>query len=184
MYYILGTIYTLQQFQWNFWCRLVHQLSVQWCQGYQRTPGKWRRGHLESSYDACSQEVLLHLLSDSSATCVYEEERELFRIGWFLVLHSLLAKLIHNAWSMWEANWFFLDAVQLTRMNVFATMQVVKLTKFDYRLANQLETDLQKLRCRVNYNSLKFTDQIQDMGDQLIHRMKAKSNHFIALHLR
>ncbi|CAL9178025.1 protein ROOT HAIR SPECIFIC 17-like isoform X1 [Musa acuminata AAA Group] len=61
---------------------------------------------------------------------------------------------------------------------------VVKLTKFDYRLSNKLETDLQKLRCRVNYHSLKFTDQIQAMGDTLIQRMKAKSKHFIALHLR
>ncbi|URE03187.1 GDP-fucose protein O-fucosyltransferase [Musa troglodytarum] len=60
---------------------------------------------------------------------------------------------------------------------------VVKLTKFDYRLSNKLETDLQKLRCRVNYHSLKFTDQIQAMGDTLIQRMKAKSKHFIALHL-
>ncbi|KAG6495193.1 hypothetical protein ZIOFF_042985 [Zingiber officinale] len=68
---------------------------------------------------------------------------------------------------------------------VFMKKNVVKLTKFDYRLANQLETDLQKLRCRVNYHSLKFTDQIQNMGDKLIHRMNAKGNdHFIALHLR
>lgn len=63
-------------------------------------------------------------------------------------------------------------------------MQVVQLTKFDYRLANKLEADLQKLRCRVNYHALKFTHPIQDMGDKLIHRMKEKGKHFIALHLR
>lgn len=67
---------------------------------------------------------------------------------------------------------------------VLKKKHVVRLTKFDYRLSNKLETDLQKLRCRVNYHGLKFTDQIQMMGDSLIQRMKAKSNHFIALHLR
>ncbi|XP_042469770.1 O-fucosyltransferase 6-like isoform X2 [Zingiber officinale] len=67
---------------------------------------------------------------------------------------------------------------------VLMKKHVVRLTKFDYRLSNKLETDLQKLRCRVNYHGLKFTDQIQMMGDSLIQRMKAKSNHFIALHLR
>lgn len=63
-------------------------------------------------------------------------------------------------------------------------LQVVQLTKFDYRLANKLETGLQKLRCRVNYHALKFTDVILEMGNKLIKRMKEKSNHFIALHLR
>ncbi|KAA8535938.1 hypothetical protein F0562_028416 [Nyssa sinensis] len=60
----------------------------------------------------------------------------------------------------------------------------VQLTKFDYRLANQLDTDLQKLRCRVNYHALKFTDPILEMGEKLIERMRMKSKHFIALHLR
>lgn len=62
--------------------------------------------------------------------------------------------------------------------------QVVQLTKFDYRLANKLETDLQKLRCRVNYHALKFADPIIEMGRKLTNRMREKSKHFIALHLR
>ncbi|CAM0911673.1 unnamed protein product [Alopecurus aequalis] len=61
---------------------------------------------------------------------------------------------------------------------------VVRLTKFDYRLANRLDSDLQKLRCRVNYHALRFTDPIQEMGEKIIHRMRARSSHFIALHLR
>uniref|UniRef100_A0A5B7BJJ3 O-fucosyltransferase family protein n=1 Tax=Davidia involucrata TaxID=16924 RepID=A0A5B7BJJ3_DAVIN len=60
----------------------------------------------------------------------------------------------------------------------------VQLTKFDYRLANKLETDLQKLRCRVNYDALKFTDPIREMGKKLVHRMRLRSKHYIALHLR
>ncbi|XP_062185005.1 O-fucosyltransferase 6-like isoform X2 [Phragmites australis] len=61
---------------------------------------------------------------------------------------------------------------------------VVQLTKFDYRMSNRLETDLQKLRCRVNYHALQFTDPILKMGETLVQRMRAKSGRFIALHLR
>ncbi|GAB4838617.1 O-fucosyltransferase 16 [Ancistrocladus abbreviatus] len=60
----------------------------------------------------------------------------------------------------------------------------VQLTKFDYRLSNKLDIDLQKLRCRVNYHALRFTDPILEMGQKLVERMRMKSKHFIALHLR
>ncbi|XP_041996913.1 protein ROOT HAIR SPECIFIC 17-like isoform X3 [Salvia splendens] len=63
-------------------------------------------------------------------------------------------------------------------------VQAVQLTKFDYRLSNRLDMDLQKLRCRVNYHALRFTSPIQDMGMKLSQRMRAKSNHYVALHLR
>ncbi|XP_062196315.1 O-fucosyltransferase 16-like [Phragmites australis] len=61
---------------------------------------------------------------------------------------------------------------------------VIRLTKFDYRLANRLQTELQKLRCRVNYHALRFTAPIQEMGENLIQRMRERSKYFIALHLR
>ncbi|XP_072989072.1 O-fucosyltransferase 16-like isoform X2 [Typha latifolia] len=67
---------------------------------------------------------------------------------------------------------------------VLLKKHVVQLKKYDYRLSNKLEPDLQKLRCRVNYHALKFTDSIIEMGETLIQRMKAKSRHFIAIHLR
>ncbi|XWS62576.1 hypothetical protein CRYUN_Cryun06bG0022900 [Craigia yunnanensis] len=60
----------------------------------------------------------------------------------------------------------------------------VEITKFDYRLSNRLDTDLQKLRCRVNYHALRFTDPILEMGKLLVERMRMKAKHFIALHLR
>lgn len=63
-------------------------------------------------------------------------------------------------------------------------LQVVMLTKFDYRLANKLDTDLQKLRCRANYHALRYTNPIQEMGKKLVERMRMKSNRYIALHLR
>ncbi|KAG2660453.1 protein ROOT HAIR SPECIFIC 17-like isoform X2 [Panicum virgatum] len=62
---------------------------------------------------------------------------------------------------------------------------VVQLTKFDYRVSNRLETYLQKLRCRVNYHALRFTETIHKMGEILVQRMREKSGgRFIALHLR
>lgn len=62
--------------------------------------------------------------------------------------------------------------------------QAVELTKFDYRLSNRLGTELQKLRCRVNYHALRFADPILEMGKVLVERMRIKAKHFIALHLR
>ncbi|KAF9676228.1 hypothetical protein SADUNF_Sadunf09G0116700 [Salix dunnii] len=64
------------------------------------------------------------------------------------------------------------------------SFRVVQLGKFDYRLSNRLSPDLQKLRCRVNYHALKFTDSILEIGKKLVQRMRMKSEHFIALHLR
>ncbi|CAM0952850.1 unnamed protein product [Alopecurus aequalis] len=61
---------------------------------------------------------------------------------------------------------------------------VIRMTKYDYRLSNKLDSDLQKLRCRVNYHALTFTDPIQKLGEKLIQRMQEKSRYFIALHLR
>lgn len=82
----------------------------------------------------------------------------------------VLNKLFDSAVDLW---WFS-----------FLMVQAVRLTKFDYRLSNQLTADLQKLRCRVNYHALKFTDSILEMGKRLVQRMRMKSKHFIALHLR
>ncbi|XP_062074755.1 O-fucosyltransferase 29 [Humulus lupulus] len=62
--------------------------------------------------------------------------------------------------------------------------RVVQLTKFDYRLANDLEEELQKLRCRVNHHALKFTKPIQELGHKLVKRMRKMAGRFIAVHLR
>lgn len=67
---------------------------------------------------------------------------------------------------------------------VLIKKHAVRLSKFDYRLSNKLGTQLQRLRCRVNYHALTFTDSIVEMGKNLVGRMRMKSKHFIALHLR
>lgn len=58
------------------------------------------------------------------------------------------------------------------------------MTKFDYRLANNLDEELQKLRCRVNYHALRFTKPIQELGQRLVSRMRGMEKRFIAVHLR
>ncbi|KAM4099431.1 hypothetical protein ACJW30_07G159100 [Castanea mollissima] len=67
---------------------------------------------------------------------------------------------------------------------VLIKKHAVRLSKFDYRLSNKLGTQLQRLRCRVNYHALTFTDSIVEMGKKLVGRMRMNSKHFIALHLR
>ncbi|KAG0471689.1 hypothetical protein HPP92_016235 [Vanilla planifolia] len=54
----------------------------------------------------------------------------------------------------------------------------------DARLANNgLPLAVQKLRCRVNYQALKFTPQIEALGNRLIKLLKEKGA-YAALHLR
>lgn len=63
-------------------------------------------------------------------------------------------------------------------------LQVLQLTKFDYRLANDLDDELQKLRCRVNYHALRFTKPIRELGQRLAMKMRKMENRYIAVHLR
>ncbi|GMH04384.1 hypothetical protein Nepgr_006223 [Nepenthes gracilis] len=62
--------------------------------------------------------------------------------------------------------------------------KVVHLNKTDARLANNgLPLEIQKLRCRVNYNALKFTSQIEDLGRRAIGILR-QNGPFLVLHLR
>uniref|UniRef100_A0ACD5Z404 Uncharacterized protein n=1 Tax=Avena sativa TaxID=4498 RepID=A0ACD5Z404_AVESA len=62
--------------------------------------------------------------------------------------------------------------------------KVLHLNRTDARLANNgLPLDIQKLRCRVNYGSLKFTSQIEELGRRVI-RILRKNGPFLVLHLR
>ncbi|CAK8562721.1 unnamed protein product [Lathyrus sativus] len=62
--------------------------------------------------------------------------------------------------------------------------RVLQLTKFDYRLANDLDDELQKLRCRVNYHALRFTKPIRKLGQKIVMSMQKMANRYIAVHLR
>jgi len=60
----------------------------------------------------------------------------------------------------------------------------LQLTKFDYRLSSDLDEDLQKLRCRVNFHALKFTSSIHAMGQKLVQKLRLMNTRYVAIHLR
>ncbi|KAK1408083.1 hypothetical protein QVD17_39716 [Tagetes erecta] len=75
---------------------------------------------------------------------------------------------------------YYLDEVLPTLLR----RHVVQLTKFDYRLANDLTEELQRLRCRVNYHAFRFTKPLHELGHKLVMKMRNMANRYIAIHLR
>ena len=62
--------------------------------------------------------------------------------------------------------------------------KVVHLNRTDARLANNgLPTEIQKLRCRVNFNALRFTSQIEKLGRRIVKILRERGP-FLVLHLR
>ena len=61
---------------------------------------------------------------------------------------------------------------------------VMHFTKTDSRLANHgIPVEVQKLRCRVNYEALRFTTPIEELGKKIVKLLRQKGP-FLALHLR
>ncbi|KAL8196186.1 hypothetical protein R6Q57_025186 [Mikania cordata] len=75
---------------------------------------------------------------------------------------------------------FYLDEV----LPILVKRRVLQLTKFDYRLANDLDEELQRMRCRVNYHALRFTKPIHNLGQKIVMEMRKMAPRFIAVHLR
>lgn len=62
--------------------------------------------------------------------------------------------------------------------------KVIHFDKSDARLANNgLPIQIQMLRCRVNFEALRFTPQIEALGRKLISTLQ-RSGQFVVLHLR
>jgi hypothetical protein len=62
--------------------------------------------------------------------------------------------------------------------------KVVHLNKTDTRLANnELPVEIQKLRCRANFNGLRFTPKIEELGRRVVKILREKGP-FLVLHLR
>ncbi|KAH7430375.1 hypothetical protein KP509_09G096200 [Ceratopteris richardii] len=62
--------------------------------------------------------------------------------------------------------------------------KILHFSKTDTRLTNGgLPLEMQKLRCKVNFEALKFTPRIQELGHKLVHFLQSKGP-FLVLHLR
>ncbi|CAH8353389.1 unnamed protein product [Eruca vesicaria subsp. sativa] len=120
---------------------------------------------------------------------------EIFDVDWFISHLSKDVKIIKELPKGEESRLIGLQSMRVPRkctpscylqrvLPVLKKKHVVQLSKFDYRLANQLDTELQKLRCRVNYHAVRYTENINKMGQILVDRMRTKAKHFVALHLR
>ncbi|KAK4762977.1 hypothetical protein SAY86_008745 [Trapa natans] len=80
----------------------------------------------------------------------------------------------------WSNEKYYLDQI----LPLFNKHKVLHFNKTDARLANNgLPLELQKLRCRVNFQALKFTPQLEALGYKLVRILQAKGP-FLALHLR
>ncbi|XP_026658455.2 rhamnogalacturonan I rhamnosyltransferase 1-like isoform X2 [Phoenix dactylifera] len=80
----------------------------------------------------------------------------------------------------WSSEKYYLRQI----LPIVRRHKVIHFDKTDARLANNgLPIELQKLRCRVNYEALKFTPQIEALGDKLISILRRRG-FFVVLHLR
>lgn len=120
---------------------------------------------------------------------------DIFDVDWFISTLALDVPIIKELPSRLEIGEERIYSTRVPRkctpeyfrdkvLPLLQKKKAIRLTKFDYRLSNRLEKDLQKLRCRVNYNALRFTVAIKAMGETLVGRLRQRSERYIALHLR
>ncbi|KAI9105115.1 hypothetical protein K1719_022831 [Acacia pycnantha] len=91
---------------------------------------------------------------------------------------------LESLYSMPPISWsnmtYYYDVI-LPRIKGY---EVVHFTKSDARLANNgLPEEVQKLRCRVNYQSLKFAPSIEQIAKKIVSILKQRGP-YLALHLR
>ncbi|CAN4123878.1 unnamed protein product [Withania somnifera] len=80
----------------------------------------------------------------------------------------------------WSSEQYYLQQI----LPLFSKHRVINFNRTDTRLANNgIPLELQRLRCRVNFRSLKFTPKIEALGQKLVHILQQRGP-FVALHLR
>nr|XP_010937209.1 rhamnogalacturonan I rhamnosyltransferase 1 isoform X2 [Elaeis guineensis] len=90
----------------------------------------------------------------------------------------------NNSLVMPPVSWSNEKYYLLQILPLFNKFKLIHFNRTDARLANNgLPLELQKLRCRVNYHALRFTPQIEALGNKLVKILQGRG-HFVALHLR
>ncbi|KAD2393653.1 hypothetical protein E3N88_40630 [Mikania micrantha] len=80
----------------------------------------------------------------------------------------------------WSSEKYYLEQI----LPLFSKHKVIHFNRTDTRLANNgIPSHLQNLRCRANFQALKFTPSIEALGNKLVHLLQEKGP-FLALHLR
>ncbi|XP_074581870.1 rhamnogalacturonan I rhamnosyltransferase 1-like isoform X2 [Curcuma longa] len=87
-------------------------------------------------------------------------------------------------YSMPPVSWSDISYYENQILPLIQKFKVVHLNRTDARLANNgLPIEIQRLRCKVNYVSLRFTPQIEELGRRII-RILRQQGPFMVLHLR
>lgn len=92
----------------------------------------------------------------------------------------LSAPKAHKHFTSWSSAKYYQEEI----VQLWEDYKVIHAAKSDSRLANNnLPPNIQKLRCRVHYDALRFAPAIEALGKKLLERMRSNGP-FIALHLR
>ncbi|KVI00303.1 GDP-fucose protein O-fucosyltransferase [Cynara cardunculus var. scolymus] len=76
-------------------------------------------------------------------------------------------------------SWY--STVALEKMNEHGA---IYLTPFSHRLAEEIDNpEYQRLRCRVNYHALRFKQQIMQLSQSIVAKLRSQG-HFMSIHLR
>ncbi|MBA0573427.1 hypothetical protein Golob_000702 [Gossypium lobatum] len=93
-------------------------------------------------------------------------------------------KVAESLFSMPPISWSNMTYYYNVILPRIQTNEVVHFQKTDARLANNgLPVEVQKLRCRVNYEALRFAPPIQALAEKIVRILRDKGP-FLVLHLR
>ncbi|KAL8150619.1 hypothetical protein V2J09_020427 [Rumex salicifolius] len=89
-----------------------------------------------------------------------------------------------RVYTMAPVSWSDISYYHKQILPLIQRFKVLHLNRTDARLANNDQPkEIQKLRCRANFNSLKFTPMIEELGRKVV-KLLRQNGPFLVLHLR